>query len=102
MRPVPAQFRDKSRNIGAGGDSKILVRKEEGLQRERPVIFIEYQQISVIKTASHRLLDQVVVLEIFPAAGKTTFPKTWCHIARVLKDEHMAARQVKLGCRRVG
>src|SRR5438270_10995816 len=102
MRPVRAQFRDKSRDACTCGDSEILSGKKQWLQCEWPIIFVEHKQISVIKTAPHRLFDQVVVLEVFPAVGKTAFPKSRWHIASVLKDKHMAARQSKLGSTRVG
>src|SRR2546430_2638596 len=102
MRPVRAQFRDKSRNACACGNSEGLTGKKEGLECKRRIIFIEHKQIPVIKTALHRLFDQVVVLEIFPAVGKTAFPKFHWHMASVLKDEHMAARKDELGSTRVG
>src|SRR5690348_2615272 len=102
MRPIRAQFRDKSRDARTCGDSEILGGKKKWLQCERPIIFVEHKQIPIIKTAPHRLLDQVVVLEIFPAVGKTAFPKSHWHIASVIKDKYMAARQSKLGSARVG
>src|SRR5438552_14503951 len=91
-----SHFCDKSRNPRTCGNSKVLTGKKEWLQCKRPIIFIEDEQVPVIKTAFHRLLDQVVVLKILPGVRKTAFPKFHWHIASVLEDERVAARQGKL------
>jgi hypothetical protein len=65
---------------------------------------IEYREVTIFEGRAHRLLDQLVVLEIFWCVRKTARPKFHWDIASMLEDKRATARELyfrdALFCRR--
>jgi hypothetical protein len=104
MRPDRTQFGDESHDGFAGGDGQVLGGKNKRLQGDWSIGPIEYREVTIFEGRAHRLLDQLVVLEIFWCVRKTARPKFHWDIASMLEGKRATARKLyfrdALFCRR--